>query len=125
MLKEVTQEDMSKIKEILTSMNGGKSVDMKTVNINKIRVCDNCMDETKEAFPYYVNDRDQKFWEHLCNECFDSLGCVYIYEADFPPQCCEHCGKDIDDFSDLGCEFCDSRYTEIGVEMFDPRSEIC
>ena len=23
---------------------------------------------------------------------------------------CPHCGKDLEDFSDLGCEYCDRRY---------------
>lgn len=28
---------------------------------------------------------------------------------------CHHCGKDIEDFSDLGCEYCDARHPYFGV----------
>lgn len=28
---------------------------------------------------------------------------------------CSHCGKDIEDFSDLGCEYCDRRHPYYGV----------
>jgi hypothetical protein len=28
---------------------------------------------------------------------------------------CSHCGKDIYDFSDLGCEYCDRRHPNYGV----------
>ena len=28
---------------------------------------------------------------------------------------CEHCGKDIEDWSDLGCEYCDRRHPLYGM----------
>lgn len=42
-----------------------------------VRVCENCQDKTKEAFPYCVYDENGKYWEVLCNECYDALGCSY------------------------------------------------
>lgn len=45
-----------------------------------VRVCDYCQDDDEEAFPYYVTDRDGREWAHLCNECFDALGCAYPEE---------------------------------------------
>ena len=46
-------------------------------------ICDHCQDEDKEAFPYCVNDRTYKYWHHLCNDCFDNLGCSYEDYSDF------------------------------------------
>lgn len=104
MYAEIKPETIKDIEDVTKAL-GGK---LKSITLN--RVCDNCKDEAKEAYPYCVNDKDNKYWNHLCNECFDVLGCSYVFEPGFPPQVCEHCGKDIEDFSDLGCEFCDSRY---------------
>lgn len=39
-------------------------------------VCDCCKDDSKEAFPYCVEDAQGNYWDDLCNECFDALGCV-------------------------------------------------
>ena len=83
--------------------------------ITPVRVCDHCKDEEKEAFPYCVNDKDGVYWDHFCNDCFDSLGCQYDFDPGFPPQFCDHCGKDFEDFSDLGCEYCDARHPHYGV----------
>ncbi len=33
----------------------------------------------------------------------------------YDPPCCSHCGKAFDDFSDLGCEYCDTRHPGYGV----------
>ena len=42
-----------------------------------------------------------------CGGCI-ALSCV---EADdYEPECCPHCGKEFEDFSDLGCEHCDQRH---------------
>lgn len=32
-----------------------------------------------------------------------------------PPQTCGHCGKGLEDFSDLGCSYCDRRHPNFGV----------
>ena len=31
------------------------------------------------------------------------------------PECCPHCGKPLEDFSDLGCEYCDRRHPGFGT----------
>ncbi len=103
MYAEIKPEIIKKIEALMADL-GGKP---KSITLN--RICDHCKDETKEAFPYGVNDKDNKYWNHLCNECFDALGCSYVFESGFPPQICDYCGKDIEDFSDFGCEHCDSR----------------
>lgn len=51
-----------------------------------IRVCDNCKDESKEAFPYGVKDRDGQHWDDLCNDCFETLGCAYPAEDEATGQ---------------------------------------
>lgn len=48
-----------------------------SLHIVGVRVCDHCMDDSKEAFPYNVMDAQGKFWDDLCNDCFDELGCSY------------------------------------------------
>ena len=45
--------------------------------ITPVRICDHCKDESKEAFPYNVEDATGKHWDWLCNDCFDTLGCSY------------------------------------------------
>lgn len=32
-----------------------------------------------------------------------------------PSDFCPHCGKEYEDFSDLGCEYCDVRHPAYGV----------
>lgn len=92
--------------------------DGKPFHITGVRICDHCKDKNKEAFPYCVNDSHGAYWEHLCNDCFELLGCSYedryLYPG-FPPQICEHCGKELEDFSDLGCEYCDVRHPHFGL----------
>lgn len=41
------------------------------------RVCDHCQNEDREAFPYYAVDENGREWAHLCNPCFDILGCSF------------------------------------------------
>lgn len=36
-------------------------------------------------------------------------------DYDSEPDCCRHCGKELEDFSDLGCEHCDARHPLFGV----------
>lgn len=63
-----------------------------------------------------------------CYECHcpigigDCLGCCAVASViDDGPEfrgedsTCEHCGKDRYDFSDLGCEYCDSRHPGFGA----------
>ena len=49
---------------------------------------------------------------YYCDEC------EWIAElaADIDtPVYCWHCGKDVEDFSDLGCEYCDRRHPDYGM----------
>lgn len=41
--------------------------------------------------------------------------CEAAAATDAEPPCCPHCGKDIYDFSDLGCGHCDRRSPEWGT----------
>lgn len=45
--------------------------------ITPVRICEHCQDNQKEAFPYGAYDPSGRYWEILCNECFDTLGCLY------------------------------------------------
>lgn len=75
--------------------------------------------ETHEQAPELFHEDD---W---CKECNAPIGmgncagccavaCLDIDDGDIE-QCCPHCGKDIYDFSDLGCEHCDARHPGFGV----------
>jgi hypothetical protein len=71
-------------------------------------ICDYCEDEEKEAFKYCATDASSKYWEGLCNDCFDLLGCKHedlddeddeLFLSEFNSFCsCRkgdpHCGKE-------------------------------
>jgi hypothetical protein len=46
-----------------------------------------------------------------CEKCWPDEPSVY----DEPPRTCSHCGKELEDFSDLGCSVCDQRHPNFGV----------
>lgn len=84
-------------------------------------VCHTCEARAvQEAAPELFHDDD---W---CNECNAPIGmgscdgccavacCDSFDEADIETTC-DHCGKDIYDFSDLGCGYCDARHPGFGV----------
>lgn len=58
------------------------------IHIVHTRICDHCQDASQEAFPYHVPDRDGTVWAHLCNDCFDSLGCSYPTDDQADCPCC-------------------------------------
>ena len=40
----------------------------------------------------------------------------YYEDEESPePECCPNCGKEYEDFSDMGCEKCDHRHPDFGV----------
>lgn len=46
--------------------------------------------------------------------------CAQVAEAQYeednpPPEACEHCGKELEDMSDIGCGQCDQRSPEWGI----------
>ena len=43
----------------------------------------------------------------------DDEGIYYLDDSE--PETCPHCGKEYEDFSDLGCEYCDRRHPHYGV----------
>lgn len=56
----------------------------------RVYVCDHCQDAAKEAHPYGVDDRQGNYWDVLCNECYEMLGCNYgemICEEETCPEC--------------------------------------
>jgi hypothetical protein len=57
----------------------------------------------------------------FCSQC---LGCDCVCNIpeeldkwidDYEPECCPHCGKEYEDFSDIGCGACDQRSPEWGT----------
>src|SRR6266850_5193183 len=36
-------------------------------------------------------------------------------QGDYEPATCKHCGKELEDFSDIGCGYCDQRHPEWGL----------
>lgn len=80
------------------------------------RICDHCKDEGKEAFPYYVRDAQGRPWEHLCNSCFEALGCAYpdLYtcaDCEDAGHCgyCFGMGYDPEAIGWVVCPVCDGR----------------
>lgn len=89
-------------------------------HIVPVYVCDNpaCPDKNRDAFPYGVHDAQGRFWNDLCNGCFDTLGCSYEddpgdneddYEIDEFEAALSECGfSDAVGFCTMaGTEFCD------------------
>lgn len=58
-------------------------------SIIPVRICDHCQDEDQEAHPYGIHDANGNYWHHLCNECYDALGCSFPLDDDMT---CEFCG---------------------------------
>lgn len=72
MIKEVPEQTLNALAQMAKAVGGDGSF-----HIAPVYVCDHCKDDTKEAFPYGVYDRDGKLWSDLCNDCFTELGCSY------------------------------------------------
>jgi len=73
-IKQVPQQILSMLAKMAKAVGGDGSF-----HVAPIYVCDNpnCPDREREAFPYGVYDAQGRFWNDLCNSCFDSLGCSY------------------------------------------------
>ena len=53
---------------------------------------------------------------YYCDECDRKWLSISHYNVDPDPSTfCSHCGKDYEDFSDLGCEHCDRRHPLYGL----------
>lgn len=74
MHKSINQETIDALQAMSVALGGTGKIR----SITPVRVCDHCRDESREAHPYGVKDSSGKCWQHLCNECFDSLGCSYV-----------------------------------------------
>lgn len=82
MIKEHSEQELRMLALIAEAVGSPGSF-----HIAPIYICDHCKDDTKEAFPYGVYDRNGKLWNDLCNSCFDALGCRYSeYEYAYPDQ---------------------------------------
>lgn len=66
-------------------MHGADQDTSGPVHITGVRICDSCQNADVEAFPYHVQDRDGRWWQDLCNNCFDLLGCVVDNEEFLRP----------------------------------------
>lgn len=61
----------------------------------------------------------EEYYGLKCETCgeFIPYGCEpWVSDEEEPEEdFCKHCGKNIYDFSDLGCEYCDRRHPHFGV----------
>ena len=61
------------------------------------------------------NEEDYHSFDCTCENCLQNHPERDILYGDgdyfnYPnPETCPHCGKELEDFSDLGCEYCDTR----------------
>lgn len=111
MYKEISPETSEALAAMSKAIGGDGSF-----HVVPTTVCDHCKDETKEAFPYGVHDAQGKYWEHLCNGCYDALGCSYEDYDDFDDDeidefeaAMSECGynPDLGFCTQAGTEFCD------------------
>jgi hypothetical protein len=54
----------------------------------------------------------------ICIDCEAKIDNAFwdaLYQDDRVPATCKHCGKEYEDFSDLGCGHCDRRHPEYGM----------
>lgn len=103
MIKEPDEKTLEALAALVKAVGGDGSF-----HLTPIYVCDNpdCPDKDREAFPYGVYDQNGKFWDDLCNSCFDSLGCSYPDWPDEDDDSCSYCGGDGWGIvgTDWGCE---------------------
>lgn len=82
-----------------------------SVHIARAWVCERCKDEEKEAHPYGVNGNDGNYWNVLCNECYDQLGCAYSEarddELETPIMECPQCHAEQEDHDGFGVLYCE------------------
>lgn len=71
MHESISQETVEALQALSKALGGTGKIK----SITPVRICDHCQDKNKEAHPYYATDPNGKIWPHLCNECFDALGC--------------------------------------------------
>jgi len=71
-----------------------------------------CKDGNKEAHPYGVDDKDGNYWDVLCNECYDKLGCAHseVQDDEFetPMMECPICGAEYEDHDGFGVVYCEA-----------------
>jgi len=66
------------------------------------------------------HDYAEEYDGYRCRNCDDFIpyGCApWEWSPDEPEPVCDHCGKPLEDFSDLGCEYCDARHPYFGIVL--------
>lgn len=116
MRRELSEETQQAL-EAITKATGGHAL-----HIYQPLICDCCKDEKREAFPYGIHDRAGKYWEHLCNDCFDALAAPVETEPFCPicgaPMYWEECWSGCD-------EGYHSRYDEDPLFYDEDDCEVC
>ncbi|MCP9495910.1 MAG: hypothetical protein MSG64_15785 [Pyrinomonadaceae bacterium MAG19_C2-C3] len=77
---------------------------------------DNLAARSDEPCPDFNHEWKDEYYGTRCQKCdlFFPDGCA-PWDEPQELECCSHCGKDIYDFSDLGCGYCDRRNPEFGL----------
>lgn len=70
-------------------------------------ICDGCGCEIYIPPELDPDSEGEKVAPYYCDECERLAESAADIDT---TEYCSHCGKDIEDFSDLGCEHCDRRY---------------
>ena len=78
MHKEIKAETIETLQTLGKALGGTGEIK----SIIPVRICDHCQDEDQEAHTYGVHDANGNYWHHLCNECYDALGCSYPQDDD-------------------------------------------
>lgn len=76
MKKPIPDKTIEVIVKALADLHGATG-ERGSLHIIGVRICDHCRNEDEEAFPYGVTDAQGRYWQDLCNDCFDALGCIY------------------------------------------------
>lgn len=73
--------------------------------------CDEIIDIPDELVGMHADGEvttDEPYYCDACERIAETAADVDTTER------CRHCGKDLQDFSDLGCEWCDRRHPDFG-----------
>jgi hypothetical protein len=69
-----------------------------------------------EVCAFDTHEWVEGYYGHDCQICGGFIPYGNEPWAEQPdPEACHYCGKEFEDFSDLGCEHCDARHPHYGV----------
>jgi hypothetical protein len=106
MIKEPSEEALNALAKMATVVGGEDICGHPCDQFLSIGFC-KCYDDTN------WDDDDDDEWDYEAGMEFDPDD--LFFDDDYEPECCPFCGKEYEDFSDLGCGHCDRRHPDWGT----------